>query len=258
IKVQYFTKASGTVDNVNKIAAATTSTSIKSPYGDQETSIESYKVNPSYFEKEKDGSLKYGKELREDISRKLPWWPGFVLVVAAIFAAGIFLASFLGRRLWWLGEGVIKRVPIVKEVYSSAKQVTDFIFGGSKEGREYSRVVAVEYPMSGVWCVGFQTGWGLAPLKEREGKVVVSVFIPCSPVPMSGFTVIVPEEKVVHLQMSFDEAIQYVVSCGVVTPQLLTTEEGMASEKHLETGVRVSSLPSKEEKTKKGEKGKEQ
>jgi len=201
-----------------------------------------YKVDPKYFERDLDGSLKYEKQLQEDIGRKVPWWPGFVFVLILIFAFGIFLASFIGRRIWRLGERVITKLPIIKDIYSSAKQVTEFVFGSGKQSRTYSKVVAVEFPKDGMWSVGFQTGWGLKPLKNGN-ESYISVFIPCSPTPMSGFTVVVPERKVVRLDISFDEAMQFIISCGMVTPRKLMTEEGKKADRMLESSGGIPLLP---------------
>ena len=214
-----------------------------------------YKIPPELFEKEPDGSLKHPVELEEEMRKKLPWWPGFVIVVVLIFIVGVFLASFLGRRIWRLGERLVDKVPVVKAVYSSAKQVTDFVFGGDKRGYGYSKVVAVQYPTQGLWSVGFLTGGGIEPVKTKEKKRLVTVFIPCSPTPMSGFTVILPEEKTIPLDMTFEEAMRFVISCGVVTPQKLMTKEGKEAEELMKASGEIPILPESSDEQKKDETG---
>lgn len=202
-----------------------------------------YKIAPELFEKDSDGSLKHPVELEEEMKKRLPWWPGFVIVVILIFIVGVFLASFLGRRMWRLGERLVDKVPVVKAVYSSAKQVTDFVFGSDKGGYGYSKVVAVQYPTEGLWSVGFLTGGGIEPVKTKEKRRLVTVFVPCSPTPMSGFTIILPEEKTIPLDMTFEEAMRFVISCGVVTPEKLMTEEGRETERLMRASGEIPVLP---------------
>lgn len=205
-----------------------------------------YKIDPKLFEKDEGGALKYPTELKEEMDKKLPWWPGFIVVLIGIFIVGVFLASFLGRRIWRIGEKLVNKVPIIKVVYSSAKQVTDFVFGGDRKGYSYSKVVAVQYPSEGLWSVGFLTGDGLQPVKEKERKRLVTVFIPCSPTPMSGFTVVLPEQRILPLEMSFEEAMRFIISCGVVTPEKLLTEEGKRAEELMRASGEIPILPASE------------
>jgi uncharacterized membrane protein len=101
-------------------------------------------------------------------------------------------------------------------VYSSVKQVTDFVFNERRIG--FNRVVAVEYPRQGIWAVAFVTGEGMLDVRAAANEPVLSVLIPTSPIPGTGFTVVVRKSEVLDLNMTVDQAIQYLVSCGVVIP----------------------------------------
>lgn len=138
------------------------------------------------------------------------------LFILALYFLGKFLAAGMGRMLWNFGEGFIHRLPIIRTVYSSAKQVSDFVF--SERDIEYTRVVAVEYPRKGIWSIGFVTGESMGDLRRVANEPVVSVLMPTSPMPATGFTVTVPKRETVDLDITIDQAIQFVVSCGVVVP----------------------------------------
>jgi uncharacterized membrane protein len=138
------------------------------------------------------------------------------LFVLTLYLLGRFLAYRIGRVVYNAMETIINQLPIIRTVYTSVKQVTDFVFNESE--LEFTRVVAVEYPRQGTWSLGFVTGEGLRLVAEKAGQPVVSVFVPTSPFPGTGFTVIVRRCDVVDLNMSVDQAIQYIVSGGVVVP----------------------------------------
>ena len=137
----------------------------------------------------------------------------FILI---LYFLGKFLAAGVGRILWNAGESVVHRLPIIRNVYSSVKQVTDFAL--SENEIEFTRIVAVEYPRRGVWSIGFVTGEGMAEICEKAGEPVLSVLMPTSPMPATGFTIQVRKSETIDLKISMDQAIQFVVSCGVVVP----------------------------------------
>lgn len=138
---------------------------------------------------------------------------GFIL---AMYLLGKFLAAGVGRFLWNSLEQVITRVPIIRSVYSSIKQVTDFFF--SENEIEFTRVVAVEYPRRGIWSIGFVTGESMPTIRAAANEPVMSVLMPTSPIPGTGFTVTVRKSEVVDLDIPVEQALQFVVSCGVVVP----------------------------------------
>ena len=137
----------------------------------------------------------------------------FVLV---LYLLGKFLAAGIGRVFWNLLERGIYRLPLVRNVYDSVKQVTDFMFDDREI--EYTRVVAVEYPRKGVWSLGFVTGESLAEIRSATGEPMLSMMIPSSPMSVTGYTVTVPKSETIDLNLTMDQALQFVISCGVVVP----------------------------------------
>jgi len=139
------------------------------------------------------------------------------IFVLTLYLLGKFLAAGMGRIMWNQTERhVLQKLPVIKQVYSSVKQVTDFVF--SEREIEYTRVVAVEWPRKGAWAIGFVTGEGMLEVGATANEPVVSVLIPNSPMPATGFTVTVRRSEVVDMNLSIDQALQFVVSCGVVVP----------------------------------------
>jgi len=138
------------------------------------------------------------------------------LFILALYFLGKFLAAGMGRFLWNFGEGIIHRLPIIRTVYSSAKQVTDFVF--SEQEVQYTRVVAVQYPRKGIWSIGFVTGESMKDIHDIAQEPVMSVLMPTSPMPATGFTITVAKSETIDLNLTIDQAIQFVVSCGVVVP----------------------------------------
>ena len=137
----------------------------------------------------------------------------FILV---LYLLGRFLAAGAGRFFWTQFEGIIHRLPLVRNVYSSVKQVTDFLF--SEAEIEYTRVVAVEYPRKGIWSLGMVTGESMLDIGCAANEPVLSVLIPTSPVPFTGFTVTIKRSEAIDLDITIDQAFQFLVSGGVVVP----------------------------------------
>lgn len=150
----------------------------------------------------------------------MPRWfiiPLLLLVfLSVLFFVGRFLAAGVGRFFVTAFERVINQLPIVRNLYSSVKQVTDFVL--SEREIEFTRVVAVEYPRVGIWSLGFVTSDSLPTLKGALNEELVSIFIPTSPMPMTGFTINVRKREVVDVDLTIDQAVQFIVSCGVVCP----------------------------------------
>jgi len=154
-----------------------------------------------------------------DITYLQPWKVILLFVslfILILYLLGKFMAAGVGRFFYGRFEQVINRVPIVRKVYSSVKQVSDFIFANQEI--QYSRVVAVEWPRKGIWCLALVTGSSLKAVEDRAGEEVLSVLIPTSPMPMTGFTVTVKKSETVDLDITIDQAVQFIVSCGVVAP----------------------------------------
>ncbi len=144
--------------------------------------------------------------------------PGFGLIVVLllVFATGMLVANFIGERLvrWW--EMLLARIPIVRTIYSSVKQVSDTIL--SPNGQAFRKAVLVQYPRQGSWTIAFLTGAPGAGVIEHLPGEHVSVYVPTTPNPTSGFFLIMPKREVVELDMSVDAALKYIVSMGVVAP----------------------------------------
>ncbi len=137
----------------------------------------------------------------------------FLLV---LYLFGKFLAAGVGRILWNQFERIIERLPLVRNVYSSVKQVTDFMF--SEQEIEYTRVIAIEYPRKGIWSLGLVTGESMVDIRAAANEPVLSVLIPTSPMPFTGYTINVKRSEAVDLNITLDQAFQFIVSCGVVVP----------------------------------------
>lgn len=136
--------------------------------------------------------------------------------VLLLYFLGRFLAYGLGRFMYNAMESIISQLPIIRTVYTSVKKVTDFIF--SENEMEFNRVVAVEYPRKGMWSLGFVTGDGMRSISDAAGEPVLSVLMPTSPMPATGFTITVRKSEAVDLDITIDQAFQFIVSCGVVVP----------------------------------------
>jgi len=154
------------------------------------------------------------------------------LSVAVILLTGTII-YFIGRivtaRLgaWTVNKVetlVLARLPVISNVYSSVKQVTDFLF--TERTVEYNRVIALEYPRRGIWSLGFVTSDSMLDVTMAAGEPLLSVLMPTSPMPMTGFTVSVPRRDVVDLNITIDQAFQFCLSCGVLVPaqQMVTPE----------------------------------
>jgi len=143
---------------------------------------------------------------------------GFLVALFAVVVIGALLASVVGRALWKLIENFIMNTPVLKRVYPYIKQITDFFFTTEQQKKLFSRVVAVEYPRKGIWSMGFVTGTGLDKVNTEIKKDFLTIFIPTSPTPFTGFVIMVPKKQVIELEMTIEEALRFSVSGGVITP----------------------------------------
>jgi uncharacterized membrane protein len=141
---------------------------------------------------------------------------GSIVAIIGLGLAAYLIGTFLGGSLMRLFEAWLVRLPIVRKIYPGAKQVSEFFF--SEKALEFRRVVAVEFPRKGMWMVGFVTGGGLKELSDHTKEEMLSVFIPSTPAPVTGWVVIISSREVLDLKMSVDEALQFLISAGVVVP----------------------------------------
>lgn len=144
---------------------------------------------------------------------------GFLIALVGVCIVGILLASVVGKTLWRMIEKFIMNTPFLKQVYPYVKQVTDFLLTQEEQKKLFSRVVAVEYPRQGIWSMGFVTGPGLKKVSEKIKKEFLTVLVPTSPTPFTGFVIIVPKEQTIELDITVEEAIRFTVSAGVVAPK---------------------------------------
>jgi uncharacterized membrane protein len=144
--------------------------------------------------------------------------PGFgvLLALAIVLSIGAVATNFLGKKLvsWW--DALLSRIPIVRSIYSSVKQVSDTLF--SENGNAFRKALLVQWPRAGVWTIGFQTGVpGGDVINHLQGEYL-SVYVPTTPNPTGGYFVMLPKADCIELKMSVDEALTYVISMGVVVP----------------------------------------
>ena len=155
-----------------------------------------------------------------------PWhlnWLSFLLAFVLIYIFGRFMASIMGRAFLRMVERTIFRMPVVKQIYPSVKQVTDFLLAERK--MEFSRVVAVEYPRKGIWSVGLVTNDGMRAIQDGIGDDLVTVFVPSSPTPVTGYTITIRRKETIDLPVSIDDALRFTVSGGVIMPSGQTLSE---------------------------------
>ncbi|MGQ9504749.1 MAG: DUF502 domain-containing protein [Thermogutta sp.] len=138
------------------------------------------------------------------------------ILILILYLIGKIVTVRIGRIAWAQIESLFSSLPFVRSVYGAVKQVSDFVL--AQRSLEFSRVVGVEWPRRGMWVIGLVTSESFPQLEKRAGREMLSVFIPTSPAPMTGFTVNVSADDTVDLGISIDQAIQFIVSCGVVVP----------------------------------------
>ena len=129
---------------------------------------------------------------------------------------GLATANFVGQRLVRFWEVLLSRIPVVKSIYYSVKQVSDTLL--SSNGQAFRKALLIQYPREGMWTIGFQTGAPGGDAAHHLGNEFVSVYVPTTPNPTSGFFLMLPRKDAIELDMSVDEALKYIISMGVVAP----------------------------------------
>ncbi|MAJ47280.1 MAG: hypothetical protein CBC35_08535 [Planctomycetes bacterium TMED75] len=173
---------------------------------------------------------KTAQEVKSQVRAELilRWWEarwymnfiGLFVAILAVYIAGRLLGGFLGRGIYNKLESLITTIPGIKQVYPYVKQVVDFLFSDEKP-INFNQVVLVQYPRKGVWAVGLVTGSPMKSVQNTmapDGETGLTIFIPSSPTPFTGYTISVPQEEVVELPITIDEALRFTISGGVLIP----------------------------------------
>ena len=144
--------------------------------------------------------------------------PGFgvLLTLGIVLLMGAIASNFLGKKLLMLGNALLRRIPIVRSIYSSVKQVSDTLF--SENGNAFRKALLVQWPREGVWTIGFLTGLPGSDVVNHLSGEYLSVYVPTTPNPTGGYFVMLKKTECIELKMSVDEALTYVISMGVVVP----------------------------------------
>ena len=149
------------------------------------------------------------------IGFELPGMGAFFAVVIVLLT-GALVANILGRSLIHAGERLLNRIPLVRSIYSSVKQVVETFV--SQDSRSFRKVVLVEYPRRNAWSIAFVSGEPIGEVQDRTDEHLITLFVPTAPNPTSGFVIMVPRSEVIELNMTVEEGFRMVVSLGVVVP----------------------------------------
>ncbi|MBI5586453.1 MAG: DUF502 domain-containing protein [Deltaproteobacteria bacterium] len=142
---------------------------------------------------------------------------GLVLLGILILIVGVLTHNYAGRKLVGLWEALVRRIPIVRNIYLALKQFTEAIFINS--GKHFQQVVMLEFPRPGFFSIGFSVGPARGELKGKSGERLWNVFVPCTPNPTTGYYVLVPEIELIFMTMSVEEAFKLIVSGGLIAPE---------------------------------------
>ena len=142
---------------------------------------------------------------------------GALLTLAVVLVTGMIVSNLFGRELVRVWERILNRIPLVRSIYSGVKQITESLF--TSGARSFRKVVLVPYPHASSWTLAFLTGEGSPEARAKTGKELVSVFVPTTPNPTSGFFLMLPRETMIELDMSVDDGLKMLLSVGVVVPE---------------------------------------
>ncbi|HNP37495.1 MAG TPA: DUF502 domain-containing protein [Woeseiaceae bacterium] len=142
---------------------------------------------------------------------------GVLLTILILILTGALGTNFIGRAFMVGWESLLNRIPIVRSIYSGAKNFAELVFSDSSQS--FKKVLLVEYPRKGIYSLAFQTSSQLGEVQGRTGEEVICCFVPTTPNPTSGFIIIAPKDEVTELDMEVDEALKMIISLGVVVPR---------------------------------------
>jgi uncharacterized membrane protein len=142
---------------------------------------------------------------------------GIILSLIIIFLVGFLTTHFVGKKLYLiLEEKILMNFPLIRHIYPSLKQITEFLFASKRQS--FKKVVLVEYPKPSIWVIGFITNKGFVEAEEKTRQGLLNIFIPSSPGPLTGFFILVPRQDVIFLDIPIEEAIKLIVSGGLLNP----------------------------------------
>ncbi len=139
---------------------------------------------------------------------------GVIATVFMIFLCGVIMKSYVGNRIVALWESLFHKIPFIRSIYEGTKQIVDSMV--VNKNKSFQKVVLVSFPHPGSYALGFVTGFTLESLRTDVGATCMNVFVPTTPNPTSGYLLIVPEENLIDVNMTVEEAITYIISCGIV------------------------------------------
>jgi len=141
---------------------------------------------------------------------------GLILVVILVFVVGLLTRNLVGRKIVQFGDNIVDRIPLVRVLYTGVKQLLEPLF--LQKTNAFKRVALIEYPRRGVHVIGFVTGESQGEVQTKTSKDMMNVFVPTTPNPTSGFYILIPEDEVVFLNMSVEDAFKLIISGGIVSP----------------------------------------
>ena len=144
--------------------------------------------------------------------------PGFgiVLAVVILIVTGMFAANLLGRRLVQVWEAALGRIPLVRNIYNSVKQIATTLL--ATQSKSFRKVVLIEYPRKDSWCIGFLVNERVDTDEAITGRKLQSIYLPTTPNPTSGFNLLLPAEEIIELDMSVEDGFKFIISMGVIVP----------------------------------------
>lgn len=141
---------------------------------------------------------------------------GIIITLIMIFLVGLITKSYLGRKAVSLGEWIVDKIPFVSGIYKGVKQLVDAIF--SDKHKSFRKAVLIEYPRRGLYSIAFVTGDSQGEVQEKTAQKHINLFVPTTPNPTSGFYIMIPEQDVINLDMSVEEAFSLIISGGIISP----------------------------------------
>lgn len=141
---------------------------------------------------------------------------GIIVTIVLIFICGLVTTSYIGNKIVRSGEDLVDRIPFVRSIYQATKKLSDSMFTDRRSS--FKRVVLAEFPRKGIYTIGFVTGVPSLEVREKAGQNCISVFLPTTPNPTSGYLILIPENELVPINMSVEEALTFIISVGIVSP----------------------------------------